>query len=187
VVCQWDSPKLVVSSASLLATFTAISPDIPLLVLVKTTLLAQRSDILGHTAFVITGVAHISTNLQVKESRKCLNLPIVPLSQILRHLVALCLARKQLVGLDSPFPGRKEDVDDLGGINESALAVHKLSSASDLVLAGARQRDVSRAGVTAVLAPFGLAVADQEHLGSCSVCGCHFCCIVFEAIYVFRS
>jgi hypothetical protein len=57
VVCQWDSPNLVVLSASLLATFTAISPNIPLLVLVKTTLLTQRSDVLSHTALVVTRIA----------------------------------------------------------------------------------------------------------------------------------
>ena len=70
MVCQWDSPKLVVLSASLLATFTAISPDIPLLVLVKTTLLAQRSDILSHTAFVVTGIAARQLQILKLKSRE---------------------------------------------------------------------------------------------------------------------
>jgi hypothetical protein len=55
---------------ALLATFTAISPDIPLLVLVETALLAQRSDILGDTAFVVTGIAHVNTVLQAEASEK---------------------------------------------------------------------------------------------------------------------
>lgn len=66
-------PKLDVPGVSLLATLAAVPPDIPLLVLVETTLLAQRSDVFGHTAFVVTGNAHISTDLEAR--RKVSNYP----------------------------------------------------------------------------------------------------------------
>ena len=53
-------------------------------------------------------------------------------------------------------------------------------SGLDLVLTMACQRYVGRARVPAILAPLGLAMPDQEDLGSRSVCSCHIASMFYS-------
>ena len=45
---------LMAAEAILLSTLTSVSPDVPFLVLVETTLFAQGSDIFGNATFIVT-------------------------------------------------------------------------------------------------------------------------------------
>ena len=46
------------ADAILLSTLTSISPDVPLLVLVKATFFAQRPDVFGDATFIVAGFLH---------------------------------------------------------------------------------------------------------------------------------
>ena len=49
----------------LLSALTSISPNVPFLVLVETAFLAQSSDVLGYTTFVITNLMMSSAHIAV--------------------------------------------------------------------------------------------------------------------------
>ena len=84
---------LVALCIVLLSAFTAVSPDVPFLVLVETAFLAQSPDIFGDAAFIVARNMYQQLLYSLDECEEYYS-PIVPLSQILRHLIAFRLTRK---------------------------------------------------------------------------------------------